>query len=247
MIAKIDDQTEITSDQQDEIEEEPEIQADAVPVSGSLSVVGRRIEILPVMYGQKYGKDIHSLDISHNNIRSLENVQLFPKLKSLVADNNQIDDSVDFPPLPSLETLWMNNNRITEIKRLLDQLCQRAPQLSYLSLMKNPACPHRISGNEDEDYARYRLYVLWRIPKLRFLDSSPVTTKEKQEAQRRGEFCLPKTPAQIVSNVQTIDAQIGATADNQDGPSNSTHYGVCKYYYQGKQSEGNRFIRNQNL
>ena len=128
---------------------------------------------------------------------SLQNVGAFANLRSLVLDNNDIKDDCEFPDLPSLGTLWMNNNKIQNIKNLLDSLRHACPNLKYLSLLKNPCCPHRLIGMDDEDYSRYRLYVLWRLPNLTFLDSGRVTPAERQEASRRGEFCLPAEPTDV--------------------------------------------------
>lgn len=112
-------------------------------------------------------------------------------------DNNEITDECEIPDLPNLETLCMNNNNIKNIKNLLDKLRHSTPNLKYLSLLKNPCCPNRLIGKEDDDYKRYRLYVLWRMPNLSFLDSGKVTAAEKAEANRRGEFCLPQQPVEV--------------------------------------------------
>jgi len=44
------------------------------------------------------------------------------------------------------------------------------------------------SGHDDEDYQRYRYFVLYKLPGLMFLDSRQVTAKERREAKRVGEF-----------------------------------------------------------
>lgn len=41
---------------------------EAVPVKGSLSVVGRNIKFLPKVYSDKYGRSVNTLDLSHNKI-----------------------------------------------------------------------------------------------------------------------------------------------------------------------------------
>eukprot|EP00770_Monocercomonoides_exilis_P000698 MONOS_689.1-p1 / transcript=MONOS_689.1 / gene=MONOS_689 / organism=Monocercomonoides_exilis_PA203 / gene_product=leucine-rich repeat-containing protein C10orf11 / transcript_product=leucine-rich repeat-containing protein C10orf11 / location=Mono_scaffold00011:192540-193487(+) / protein_length=241 / sequence_SO=supercontig / SO=protein_coding / is_pseudo=false len=221
---------------------------EAEPVAGNLSVVGRGLTVLPDLYGKKYGSIVTSLDLSHNKLNSLDNIAPFVGLKSLILDNNELTDESEFPDLPKLETLWMNNNKIANIKLLLDRLRHCTPNLKYLSLLKNPACPNRLMGKDDDDYQRYRLYVLWRMPNLKFLDSGSVSTAEKQEAARRGEFCVPSAPLEISTSQAAIEGSIGATSDiTESVPSSSTHFGVCRYYYQGKQSEGNRFIKNQML
>lgn len=86
----------------------------------------------------------------------MANLDQFPKLTSLVADNNELDDGFALPQLPQLRTLSLNNNKLADLEKLLDNLKQAAPQLQYLSLLKNPACPNDLLGGDDEDYNRYR-------------------------------------------------------------------------------------------
>ncbi|KAK2961272.1 putative Leucine-rich melanocyte differentiation-associated protein [Blattamonas nauphoetae] len=225
-------------------EEQPE----PVPVGDNLSIVGRGYTTIPVTFGRQYGAKIKNLDLSHNKLENLDNINMFANLKSLILDNNELTENVEFPDFYQLDTLCINNNKIADLRIVLDRIKRAAPNLRYLSLLKNPACPNRLIGMEDDDYSRYRLYVIWRIPNLKFLDATPVTPKEKDEALRRGEFCLPAATTEIVATAARIEGQMGATDElTQSVPQSSTHFGVCQYYYQGKQSEGNRFIRNQNL
>ena len=45
-----------------------------------------------------------------------------------------------------------------------------------------------------DDYNRYRLYVLHRFPRLKFLDSKPVTEAEQKEAKRVGRLVRVAKP-----------------------------------------------------
>jgi Leucine-rich repeat (LRR) protein len=80
----------------------------------------------------------------------------FTQLKSLVADNNDIEDVSHLPKLSNLETLWLNNNRIHDIDQLLSVCETNFPNLNYLSILKNPACPNEFTGNDTDDYQRHR-------------------------------------------------------------------------------------------
>ncbi|PWA25925.1 hypothetical protein CCH79_00001715 [Gambusia affinis] len=64
------------------------------------------------------------------------------------------------------------------------------PSLEYLSLLGNEACPNQLVSldKDDDDYQRYRYFVLYKLPRLKFLDSRKVTKKELMEAQARGAF-----------------------------------------------------------
>lgn len=73
--------------------------------------------------------------------------------------------------------------------------------------------------HDDEDYQRYRsdqiiklfeitlpsishrFYVLYKLPKLTFLDSRTVSVMERSEARRKGEFTkVVKPTSNVVSN-----------------------------------------------
>ena len=110
---------------------------------------------------------------------------------------------------------------------------------------------------DEEDYQRYRYYVIYRLPKLKFLDSNLVTAKERQEAQRVGQFMRVVQPSADLLSKQDELARKRSQEDDPDysplpdtlareGGHKGT-YGVCRYVYYGRHSEGNRFIRNSDL
>ena len=88
--------------------------------------------------------------------RSVDGVQAFSNLKSLVLDNNELSDTLVLPQLPQLRTLSINNNKIEDLDRFIEQVKRATPELHHLSLLKNPACPNDLLGGDDEDYKRYR-------------------------------------------------------------------------------------------
>jgi len=217
-----------------------------------LSLVGHELSSIPVEAGEQYGSQAKTLDLSYNSIVKLENLEKFGNLTSLVVDNNKLVSEQSFPNLEKLKTLSVNNNNITDLKLFLDNLSDKFPQLTYLSMIKNPACPNEITGKDSDDYQRYRLYVLYRLKNLRFLDSSPVSGDEKKEAQRVGYLSLPSRPDPLqyrkapppispeeVYNVLPQDLK-------QEGVGKAS-FGVSNYVYYGRQSEGNRFIVNEDL
>jgi len=54
----------------------------------------------------------------------------------LILDNNDIRDlSSNFSPIPTLSTLWINNNHIHHLKPILRQIETLFPNLKYLSLL----------------------------------------------------------------------------------------------------------------
>jgi hypothetical protein len=114
----------------------------------------------------------------------------FPALRTLVLDKNFLDEfPADFPVLPTVETLWINNNAFADLSSLAEQLLRLFPRLSNLSMLKNPACPDVYTDPTATDaHRRYRLFVVFKLPQLRTLDASAVSAEERAEAERTGRF-----------------------------------------------------------
>ncbi|KAB0381784.1 hypothetical protein FD755_003701 [Muntiacus reevesi] len=145
---------------------------------------------------------------SHSHHRSLEGLSAFGSLEELILDNNLLGDDLVLPGLPRLHTLTLNKNQIslalllsfwikilnlchiTDLEYLLDHLAEVTPALEYLSLLGNVACPNELVSLEkdEEDYKRYRCFVLHKLPNLKFLDARKVTKQEREEALVRGAF-----------------------------------------------------------
>ncbi|XP_063094780.1 leucine-rich melanocyte differentiation-associated protein isoform X3 [Cavia porcellus] len=190
-------------------------------------------------------------DIPLLGTRSLEGLSAFGSLEELILDNNLLGDDLTLPGLPQLHTLTLNKNQISDLECLLDHLAEVTPALEYLSLLGNVACPNELVSLEkdEEDYKRYRCFVLHKLPRLKFLDARKVTRQEREEALVRGAFMKVVKPKP--SNVDIADSQ-----EHQYTPLPSasreltSHRGVlgkCHYVYCGKNSEGNRFIRDDQL
>uniref|UniRef100_A0ABI7XVZ4 Leucine rich melanocyte differentiation associated n=1 Tax=Felis catus TaxID=9685 RepID=A0ABI7XVZ4_FELCA len=122
--------------------------------------------------------------------KSLEGLSAFGSLEELILDNNLLGNDLVLPGLPRLHTLTLNKNQITDLESLLDHLAEVTPALEYLSLLGNVACPNELITLEkdEEDYKRYRCFVLHKLPNLKFLDARKVTRKEREEALVRGSF-----------------------------------------------------------
>lgn len=230
--------------------EQDNTEQDITVEDGVLSLVGRDLLRIPREVS-KYGAEVKSLDLSYNSIEVMENIDRFANLTSLIVDNNQLQSEQSFPYLEKLKTLSVNNNNITDLKMFIDNIKDKFPQLTYMSMIKNPACPNEITGKDSDDYQRYRLYVLYRLKNLRFLDSSPVTEEEKREANRVGHLSLPARPDpsqyQQRSAPATEESYSTLPQDLKQEGVGRASFGVSSYVYYGRQSEGNRFIMNDDL
>lgn len=255
----------------------PEVAEDVKPQwnfsRGVLSGACQDLTTIPPDLGATYGARATQLDLSFNSLTEVTHLDAFTKLKTLILDNNSLGDGCAFAIPPSVRILSVNNNNISDVAAFLEGLQAVKGTLSQLSLLKNPGCPSPYFGSDTDDYARFRLYVVHVLPKLEYLDSTKVTEKERAEAKRRGALLRPpkliRTTAQEVapeggdrgtdpgSDLEDGEGGDGAgdmgnlTALPQNlaepGSSGPARFGMCSYVYYGKQSEGNRFILNEDL
>ncbi|MBZ3877501.1 Leucine-rich repeat-containing protein C10orf11 [Sciurus carolinensis] len=92
--------------------------------------------------------------------------------------------------VPLLASVLPRGSFLATGRCLLDHLAEVTPALEYLSLLGNVACPNELVSLEkdEEDYKRYRCFVLHKLPNLKFLDARKVTRQEREEALVRGAF-----------------------------------------------------------
>ena len=256
--------------------ETPEAPEESWHVSnGTLSIACHDLTAVPAGLGARFGAETRVLDVSFNALTTLENLDGFGRVETLVADNNALASAQ--PGLAalagSLRVLSVNNNAIDDLDAFLDAL-EPLKELRILSMLKNPVSPSMFFGGDSEDYARFRLYVVHRLRRLELLDTQPVTPKERAEAIRRGVLLKVAKPesqraaagtgdegafdaaaaaaaAAAVAGGQAGQADDGVAGLSQQmaapGKSGPVKFGVCSYVYYGKQSEGNRFILNEDL
>ncbi|KAK6617761.1 hypothetical protein RUM43_013989 [Polyplax serrata] len=221
-----------------------------------LSFIGRDCYKIPKIIPIRYGSKVDILDLSSNSLTTLQGIEKFFHLKVLILDNNILSDNIVIPKMEFLHTLSINKNKIINLELFLHKVKESLPSLKYLSLLGNKACPNQLSdmNKDEEDYRRYRYYVINQLPNLQFLDSTCVSTEEKQEAQMRGHLMKVAKPQKASFLIKHEDNYI--SSPNQYTPLPKTRraiddhqgiYGKCFYKYSGKHSEGNRFIQNHDL
>ncbi|XP_017889650.1 leucine-rich melanocyte differentiation-associated protein-like [Ceratina calcarata] len=230
---------------------------------GRARYTGQRAEKIPAGLVGVVGDDCTSLDLSYNELTSITAVKQYQRLQELVLDNNKLRDLKTLPHIPSLTTLSLNNNKISDIDGALKRIAECCPKVVYVSLLGNPGCPDQLTNptsTDEEDYDRYRLYAIYTLPStLRFLDSRPVTEQERKDAERRGKFSrtvklVPEFSSKVAPNpaeeFDDIFFNINYTPlprSLRDPLDHKGAFGKCKYRYSGKNSEGNRFISNNDL
>jgi U2 small nuclear ribonucleoprotein A' len=119
------------------------------------------------------------IDFSDNDIKKLDNFPAMQRLNALLLHNNSISriGAGLGEHLPKLTTVMLTNNRVANMSEI-DHLAQC--KLESLSLLDNPVAAK----------AQYRLYVIYKIPTLKWLDFRKVQQTEREESAK-----FFKTPA----------------------------------------------------
>lgn len=179
---------------------------------------------------------IKELDLSFNDLSSLEGLEKFPNLEKLIVDNNALSSIASLPSLPRLKTLWANKNQIANQEEMFAVLASRVPGVTYLSLLFNPCCPNMLMGNTEAEYRRYRVYAKHRLPSLINLDSAPVSAEEAETAKKKGQFFQTadggNAQTQVLTQQQNDSSSASATsagnAQQQQQQSGSTAVGAAR-------------------
>nr|XP_030131787.1 leucine-rich melanocyte differentiation-associated protein isoform X4 [Taeniopygia guttata] len=202
--------------------------AGAVVSGAQVSYISQDCEEIPEFLGRKYGHMAKRLDLSFNLLRSLEGLKTFSYLEELILDNNLLGNDLLLPRLPHLHTLTLNKNQI--------------------SFQRN-TCK---MSNEFYVSAKLRYFVLHKLTNLKFLDTRKVTRREREEALIRGAFMKVVKPkdAKASSAAAPASPEMHYTPLPSGSRDLTNHRGIlgkCRYIYYGKHSEGNRFIRDDQL
>ncbi|KAH9512777.1 hypothetical protein Btru_038172 [Bulinus truncatus] len=139
---------------------------------------------LPTDIIDQYRETLVELDISHNKFTDLRFLSELPRLQSLVSDHNQLTSHVKIPACPSLETLWVNHNKIHNLGLFITTIAKSCPNIKILSMMNNDAAPSFFNKGTYQQYMDYRYFVISSLPKLEVLDYTTITPEEKSEALR---------------------------------------------------------------
>ena len=101
-----------------------------------------------------------AIDLTDNDIRQLNNLPSLRRLRSLFLGRNRIDSIASnlASTCPNLSTLILTSNSLAELGDLMP--LRDCKKLKFLSLLDNPV------ARKDN----YRLYVIFSMPQLRFLD-----------------------------------------------------------------------------
>eukprot|EP01083_Nonionella_stella_P041412 112282_1 len=243
----IDDDEKMRSYKMNDEEADFVIESDDEEDDDTINLAGQNLERLSMSLCKNKGAIVTTLILTNNKLTSLKGLEYFESLKTLQLDRNGLQHINDFPKLNELKTLWLNNNNLKNLHSLLSILKKQCPHLEYLSLLFNPICP-TMDPSTESLHRRYRLTVIYYLPNVSYLDTEEVQFKERQEAMRRGKFLIVAKPSQE----QLKDVQDVIEDENEDvlpyeNVKPAAFLGKGRIKYDGRESEGNRFILNQDL
>ncbi|TRY74428.1 hypothetical protein TCAL_05023 [Tigriopus californicus] len=114
-----------------------------------------------------------TIDFSDNELRKVDNFPLLPRLKTLLLNNNRIcriGESLE-ECLPALDTVVFTNNNIQDLADI--EALSSVKTISMLSFLHNPVVSK----------PNYRAFVIHKFPNLRVLDFKRVKYHEQKEAK----------------------------------------------------------------
>ena len=178
--------------------------------------------------------------------------------------------SKKYPVMPSVTCISLNNNKLDDLEAIVQQIDNFFPNVEVLSMLFNPCCPNIYMDPSAEDaYQRYRYYTIKQLKKLTALDSVNVTPQERKEAEAKAvkiakapsptsaAAAAATAPTQQVSTshpkVATFLARAGIRTITVSprmrflAASINSCFVLGKPRYDGTNSEGNRFILNDDL
>lgn len=211
---------------------------------------------IPLVLAKVYGRRAERIDLSFCSLTSLKGLEQFTCLTEIILDNNRLTDDVSFPGTQNLSTLSLNKNLLKRLDSLLNKLSSSFPKLQFLSLLGNECCPDFGVGAhfDDKEYIEYRTKVISKFPRLSFLDSSRVKSSERRKVSDSSNvlpIVIRPTDKQLERLEEEDDEETSVVVvqrqQNSPTTSSTTAYGKVRYRYTGKHSEGNRFIRNNQL
>jgi len=210
-----------------------------------INLAGKNLEAIPSSIAAR-AKEVKFLTLTNNQMKFFEQLSMFTSLETLVLDKNNLKSIKGLPKIETLKTLWLNNNQIDNFDMLLFQVKQLFPNLEYLSLLRNPINPAVYFGTENEKpYQRFRRRILQELPNLRVIDTQDVTKNEREDAKRQPKYLIARPSQDEEENSEDDEPRGVSFTEEKIAP--AAFIGTGKLKYDGRDSEGNRFITNLDL
>ncbi|KAJ4983016.1 U2 small nuclear ribonucleoprotein A' [Stagonosporopsis vannaccii] len=146
-------------------------------------------------------RDNDAIDLTDNDIAQLGNFPLQPRLRTLFLGQNRISNIQAnlSTSIPNLQTLVLTKNRLAELADL-DPLAG-FKKLVFLCVIGNP-----VAAKEVRRYApNYRYWVIWRCPTVRYLDFAKVADVERRKAEEL--FGTSEEPTELATQIMSVKSK----------------------------------------
>ncbi|KIW63876.1 hypothetical protein PV04_08846 [Phialophora macrospora] len=174
-----------------------------------------------------------AIDLTDNDITTLTNFPLSPRLNTLLCARNRIQnvDKRIAEQLPNLTTLVLTNNHVRELADL--EGLSACGALTHLSLLENP-----VTKKE-----HYRLYLIWSIPSLRFLDFQKVKDVERKHTQEL--FGTVEQPTELAAKIKGVKSRtFDVSSVGANGEAGRFQKGVRTKLTESEKRRVERMIQN---
>ena len=179
------------------------VDKERVPAQLSVSACSRieylylRGNLLRGLWDTRLTPNLIVLDVSENELESLEGIKHLERLQHLYVNSNAVSCIDEVPVLPNLTVLSLSCNRIASLDRM-----QHQPSLELLSLADNnissiaglSTCPHlvglRLKGNPVAKSPGYRLAVLLSAAACGMLELAKLDCQPFQDMELAQAACL---------------------------------------------------------
>ncbi|MCJ8746782.1 hypothetical protein PDJAM_G00145640 [Pangasius djambal] len=161
---------------------------------------------LSTTHGDKYFRYIENLDkcdrvqvlnLSNNIIEKIEKLERLHQLRELHLSNNRIRKIEGLEQMANLQILNLENNSIEQVPlwfgkklRSLQKLNLQKNkifslhELTKLKLLKS-LTELKLAENPVSDLPHYRLFLVFHLRSLEFLDGQPISEQEREKAHQR--------------------------------------------------------------
>jgi len=78
--------------------------------------------------------------------------------------------------------LWVNKNKIANLSLFIEKVALSCPNLRFLSMLNNEACPNYFNKGTLKQYQDYRQFVISRLKNIKTLDSEEIASQEVNKA-----------------------------------------------------------------
>ncbi|EXJ74782.1 U2 small nuclear ribonucleoprotein A' [Cladophialophora psammophila CBS 110553] len=174
-----------------------------------------------------------AIDFTDNDITTISNFPLSPRLNTLLCARNRIQnvDKRIAEQIPNLTTLVLTSNHVKELADL--EGLAGCGALTHLSLLENP-----VTKKE-----HYRLYLIWAIPSLRFLDFQKVRQAERERANEL--FGTAEAPTELATKIKGLKSRtFDVSTTGVNGKAAATQKGVRTRLTESEKKRVEMMIQN---